>query len=133
MSRRTGGFTLIELLVAVLLVGISVAGVFGGLRVLGQTESRARDVALLQRLGGQRLAALESVEDVTTADDKGDFTDEGYPDITYTLAVEQESDEPNLQRVTVTVERGSVRQSLTQLIFVRPETSTAPAATGGTP
>ncbi len=129
-GRKTG-FTLVELLVAILLVGVCIAGAFGGLAALGKTDARAHDAALLQRLAAQKLAEIPLTGDPTAQGDKGDFSDQGLADITWTMTVEQEADDANLNRLTVTVERGEQSQSLTELVFVRPQTTTTTA--GATP
>jgi hypothetical protein len=118
--------------VAILLVGISMAGVFGGLRALGKADSYARDAELLSRLAAQKIAELESVGDPRVSDESGDFSEQGYPDITWTMTLEQEADETNLDRVSVTAERVGQSQTITTLIFSRPESTTA-ATAGATP
>lgn len=133
-SRRFAAFTLVELLVAILLVGICMAGVFGGLTVLAQSDARARDVVLLQRLAQQKISDVELVGDPSLAEESGDFSEQGYPDATWSMTYEQEGDLLTLQRVTVTVDRLNHSQSLTTLVYVRPESSTTGtnSTTGGT-
>lgn len=129
-SVRRFGFTLIEMMVATVLVGIGVASVFGGIRSLTKTDLKAREAALLQRLAVQKFNQLGNVANPDTEDNKGDFTDQGYADVSWTLTVEASGTE-NVEQVTVTATRGDEEQSLTGLVFVRPTTTTT-TATGAT-
>ena len=121
-------FTLVEMLVTILLVGIALAGVFGGLRALGAAETKARDADLAQRLAASKLAEFGPVQDPITAGDKGDFTDEGYPDVTWEASVESGSTE-NVDRVTITATKGNTEQSVTGLVYVKPAATTTTGAT----
>ncbi|MGC4044509.1 MAG: prepilin-type N-terminal cleavage/methylation domain-containing protein [Armatimonas sp.] len=131
MKRGAKGFTLIELLVAILLVGICIAGVFGGLTALGKADAAARDTVLVQRLAQKKLADVALTGDPSLMDEKGDFSEEGYPDATWSMTYEQESDLTTLQRVTVTAERQNQSQTLTTLVYVPPATSTTNGTTTG--
>ena len=119
-------FTLIEMLVTVVLVSVAIVGVLGGIRAISSSDLRAREAVLLQRLAVQKLNEMGAVTDPTTADNKGDFSDQGYPEATWTVEV-QPSGTEDLDVLTVTVTRGQATQTLTGQLFVRPTTGT----TGG--
>ena len=51
-------------------------------------RTRAADAELLQTLAMQKMNELGAVTDLNTADTKGDFTDEGHADVTWTMDVE---------------------------------------------
>lgn len=129
MDRQRRGFTLIEVLVTIVLVTLAVVGVLGGIRSLTVADVRAREADLLQRLASQKLNEMGSVTDPMTAETSGDFTDEGYGDVTWEMTVEP-SGTTDLEIVKVTATRGDKSQELTALIYVRPTTG---AAGGTTP
>lgn len=130
MAKEPAGFTLVEMLVTVVLVGLGLAAVFGGIGALSTAEARAREADLLQRLAASRWEEIGAVEDPATAADRGDFADEGYPDITWTRTVEN-SGIDNVDQVTVTAIRGEREQALVGLVYV--PASAAAAAGGATP
>ena len=112
-------FTLVEMLVTILLVGIALAGVFGGIGSLTKAEVKAREAYTLQRLCAQKLSEMGTDTDPRTAETSGDFAEEGYPDALWSLEVEP-SGSLNVDQVLVTVTRGDESQALTGLVFVRP-------------
>ena len=116
-----GACTRVEVLVTVLLVSTALVGVMTGMRALGTTEVRARDADRLQHLAAQKMNELGVVGDLNAAEDNGDFTEQGYPEISWTMDV-QPSGTENVDTVTVTVSQGDDEQSLTGLIYVRPVT-----------
>lgn len=122
MGRR--GFTLIELLVTIMLVAVALVGVMGGLRALGQAELKARKADLLQRLAAQKMEEIGVVIDPRSGENGGDFSEQGYPDITWTMDV-QPGTEADVDEVTVTATQGADSQSLTGLVFIRPVTGSA--------
>lgn len=122
MARRRAGFSLVEMLVTIVLVGLAMAGVFGGIRSLMAAEAKARDANLLQRLAADKLNEMGPVTDPRTADTSGDFTDSGYSDITWTMELETTST-LNVQQVTVTATRGNTSQTISSLVFLRPQTT----------
>jgi prepilin-type N-terminal cleavage/methylation domain-containing protein len=130
MAKRNA-FTLIEVLVTTILVSVAVVAVFGALRSLTRSEIRAREAELLQRLAVQKLSELGTVTDPKTSDNKGDFSEQGYADASWTLTIEPGS-LTDIEQATVTATRGDVEQTLVGLIFVRPTTITT-SATGATP
>lgn len=120
-SARRSGFTLIEMLVTVVLVSIAIVSVLGGIRAISAADLRAREADLLQRLAVLKLNEMGPVTDPQTADNKGDFTDQGYPDVSWTLEVVPSGTE-NLNELTVTTTRGVATQTLTGYLFIRPVT-----------
>lgn len=129
-NRRHGsrGFTLIEMLVAIVLVSIGVVAVFGGIRSMGAAQAKAQTADLLQRLAAQKLSEFESVTDPNSADSSGNFYDQGYPDVTWSMTLQQ-AEASNLDQITVTTTQGNISQSVNGLLFVRPTTATS--STGG--
>ncbi len=122
------GFTLIEVLVTVVLVSVAVVGVLGGIRSIQAAGARARSADLLQRLVAEKLGDMKLLADPSAGASAGDFADRGYPDITWTAAVEA-TGMTSLDKVTVTATQGGQEQALTTLIFVRPSGGTG----SGTP
>jgi type II secretory pathway pseudopilin PulG len=122
-TQRRGAFTLIEVLVTIVLVTLAVVGVFGGIRSLTKADIKAREADILQRLAAQKLAEMGTISDPNTAEPDGDFSDEGYPDVTWTMEVEP-SGTLNVSQIVLTATRGEETQSLTALVFVRPVTGT---------
>ncbi|GAB4459650.1 MAG: hypothetical protein OHK0029_22480 [Armatimonadaceae bacterium] len=129
-NRRgfAAGFTLIEVLVTIVLIVLALVGVLGGIRALNATDVKARDADLLQRLAQEKYNELTTVTDPRTTDDSGDFTEQGYPEITWTVEVEPSGAE-NVDQVTITTTRNDNNnsQTLTGLVFIPPAT-TAPTA-----
>lgn len=125
-NRRCSGFTLIEMLVTTILVAVAIVGVLGAIRAISVADLRARDADLLQRLAVLKLNEFGPVTDPQTADNKGDFTDQGYPDVQWNLEVLPSGTE-NLDELTITVTRGDASQKLTGLLFVRPTTGSTGA------
>ena len=126
------GFTLVEVLVALVLVAIALTGVMGGIRALGAADAKARGADLLQRLAAQKLSEMGAVTDPRTTEDSGDFTDQGYPDIEWTMTIEPSGAE-NVDRIAVTATRGNDEQTLMGLVFIRPITGGSGDAGGTTP
>lgn len=118
---RPQAFTLVEMLVTVVLVSIAIVSVLGGIRAISSADLRAREADLLQRLALHKLNEMGPVTDPQTAENKGDFTDQGYPDVTWTVDVLPSGTE-NLDELTVTATRGEASQVLTGYLFVRPVT-----------
>lgn len=125
-SARRSGFTLIEMLVTVMLVSVAIVGVLGGIRAISAADLRAREADLLQRLAVLKLNEMGAVTDPQTSENKGDFTDQGYTDVSWVVEVVP-SGTTNLDELTVTVTHGEATQALTGYLFVRPVTG----STGG--
>ncbi|WP_395146331.1 prepilin-type N-terminal cleavage/methylation domain-containing protein [Armatimonas sp.] len=128
MGKRA--FTLVEVLVTTALVGVALTGVLSALGRLSRTDSYARNAELLQRLAAQKLSALRVEGDLRTAETKGDFSAEGYPDAQWNLEL-QTTDDENVEEATITAVRGESEQALSELVFFRPETTTAGTGTSG--
>ncbi|MCC6445835.1 MAG: prepilin-type N-terminal cleavage/methylation domain-containing protein [Armatimonadetes bacterium] len=118
MGRR--GFTLIEVLVSVLLVSVALVGVMGGIRAISLADIKAQKADLLQKLAFQRMNELVVEAQTNAAEDSGDFTEQGYPDIAWTADIQPDSEVANVSYVTVTASQGEVSQSLSGLIYARP-------------
>ena len=121
-------FTLIEVLVTIVLVAVALTGVMGGIRALGAADVKARDADRLQRLAAQKMSELGSITDPRTTDASGDFSEQGFSDISWTIDV-QPSGAENVDLVTVTVTRGGDAQALTGLVYVRPVAAAGDAGT----
>lgn len=130
--RRCGAFTLVEMLVTIVIVAVAVVGVFRAIAVLTETDKRARDADLLQRLACQKMAEMGVVTDPRTAENSGDFADQGYEAITWTVEVEP-SGTLNVEQVTVTAQRDETSQQVIGLIFQRPLTSAGNPGSPGSP
>ena len=122
--RRHYGFTLIEILVTVVFVAIAITGVMGGMSALSKADSKALKAELLQRLASQKMKEIQSVTAVNTAPTSGDFSELGYPAVSWTLEVTS-SAVTNLYSASVTAVQGADSQSLTGLVYVQPTTVTA--------
>ncbi|MBC8138948.1 MAG: prepilin-type N-terminal cleavage/methylation domain-containing protein [Fibrella sp.] len=134
--HSSGGFTLIEVLVVIVLVSLSLVAIMNALRAMGATDARVRDAELLQRLAALKMAEIGTVSDPRTMDDSGDFGEQGYPEVAWTMTTEPSGAE-NVDQVTITAERDNAEQSLVGLVFIRPVTTGAaptgaPAAAGAT-
>lgn len=125
-----GAFTLIEMLVTIFLVGIGIAAVFGGLGAMAKAEARARDADLVQSLAQLKWDEFISVSDPSVAEDKGDFADQGYADVTWELTLANAT-LTDVQELTLVARRGDVEQTLVGLRFVPPTASTGTATAGG--
>lgn len=122
MAKRKKGFTLVELIVTIFIVSVALVGVMGGIRSLGVADVKAHEAELLQRLAAQEMANLRNVVDPNTAEASGDFSEQGYPDITFQVSV-QPSGTDNVDEVKVTATHNNDAQSLTEFIFVPPATT----------
>jgi Tfp pilus assembly protein PilV len=120
-SARVASFTLVEVMVATMLVAVAVMGVFGGIKALGAADARARSADLLQGLAAEKLNDVKILSDPGADGNQGDFSDRGYPGVTWTVDA-QPSGATNVDQVTVTASQGRESQSLTTLTFVRPLT-----------
>ena len=105
-----------------------MVAVFGGIGALNQAQARARDADLLQSLAMQKLNEIGPVSSPDTVESDGDFTDQGYPEVTWSIDV-QPSGAENVDTVTVTATRGDQEQSLTGMVFVPPLTTTGTGMT----
>jgi Tfp pilus assembly protein PilV len=117
---------MIEVIVTIMLVSIAIVGVLGGIRSLGAADLKAHSADLLQRLASQKMNDLKILSDPSDAGGAGDFTDRGYPGITWKVDVESTSI-ANVEQVTVTTDQEKEEQSLTTMVYVRPATGTVTA------
>jgi type II secretory pathway pseudopilin PulG len=118
-------------MVAGLLVAIALVGAMGGIRAISRAESRARDAELLQRLAQEKIEDLKLLSDPSQAGAQGDFSDRGYPDVTWDANVMNTSI-TNVDQVTITAKRGDEAQSLTTQIYVPPVSTTSSSTTAST-
>jgi prepilin-type N-terminal cleavage/methylation domain-containing protein len=124
------GFTLIEVLVTIVLVTVAIVGVLGGIRSVKAADVKAQTADLLQRLATEKITDLRLLQDPSTGGTTGDFTDRGYPDITWSLE-ETNTSVTNLNQVTLTVTQGTESQSITTLVYIAPQTTTTTTTTAG--
>jgi hypothetical protein len=107
------------MLVTIVVVAVAVVAVFRAIASLTETDIKAREADLLQRLACQKMGEMGVVTDPRTAENSGDFADQGYDTISWTVEVEP-SGTLNVEQVTVTAERGEASQRITGLVFQRP-------------
>lgn len=132
-GRRNRAFSLVEAIAAAALVGIGVTGVLTGIRSILATESRARTTDLLQRLAVEKLEEFGSVVDPQTAENEGDFTEQGYPEIQWSLTVET-TDDASVSSITVDASKADNFQTVTGWVYSGSGTdTTSPTPAGGTP
>jgi prepilin-type N-terminal cleavage/methylation domain-containing protein len=127
---RRRGFTLIEMLVTIVLITVGIVGVFGAIRAMAAADSKARTVDLLQSLAEFEMNQVGPVTDPTQIATSGDFTQQGYPLVTYTVTVETE-DATNLDKITVTTSEGKEQATLVSLLYVPPTTAGTTNTPGG--
>jgi prepilin-type N-terminal cleavage/methylation domain-containing protein len=116
-------FTLLEVLVATALAGVTLVAVEGAIHSISKAQVKAESIELLQRLAADKLSEYGGVVVTGTTGDNGDFTDRGYPKITWALELESASAD-YVDLATVTVTNDKEKQSLSELIFVRPASTT---------
>jgi prepilin-type N-terminal cleavage/methylation domain-containing protein len=134
LARERGGgrgrnaFTLVEVLVTVALVSVALVGVMGGIASLTKADIRAQDAVLLQQLANQKLHEIAQTTDPRTAETTGDFTEQGYPSITWEQTLEPSSTE-NVDVLSVTTTKNNKTnngneqtQTLAELVYVPPVT-----------
>jgi len=132
-GRHNRAFSLVEAIAAAALVGIGVTGVLTGIRSILATESRARTTDLLQRLAVEKLEEFGTVVDPQTAENEGDFTEQGYPEVQWNLTIET-TDDASVSSITVDAVKGDNSQSVTGWVYSGSETgTTTPSPAGGTP
>ncbi len=132
-ARKRQGFTLVEALVAVAILGGGIALVMGGFAAVARAEFRAREVEQMHRLAVDKYEELRAITDTFVDEESGDFSDRGFPDYTWSSAVEP-TGITDLDSVTVTVQRtggdsSSPTAEISGLVFDAPE----PVATGAAP
>jgi len=127
MQRVTNrsGFTLIEVLVAIVLLGVGVAGVHIGLSAVARNTARLEESARANRLGARKLDELIANGEAATGNASGDFSEEGAPNISWSLSSEPTGVE-NLNAIVLTVQtpqdtQDSAKQ-LRTLLYLPPVT-----------
>lgn len=125
--RRRQGFTLLECLVAVVVVGAGIAVALAGVSASLRAEVHAQNASRAARLLDEMMGRIEGGE-VQAQEATGDFTQQGAPDVTWTIAVNQ-TDQPNLIELVLTAswtERGDpVQESVTRWIYQAPPPDTS--------
>lgn len=111
---------------AIVLLAIGVVGVFGGIAALTRAQVKAERADLLQRLAVQKLDEMVAVTDPRTSDTEGDFTDQGHPEVTWSLGLEPSGAE-NVDRATITAAVDQDEQTVVGLLYIPPITGGAGA------
>lgn len=111
-------------MVTVVLVAVALVGALGGIRAIKDADAKAQTADLLERLATEKVSDLKLLQDPSTNGSQGDFTDRGYPDITWSLQ-EDTSAITNMVQVTLTVTRGRDAQVLTTLLYIPSQSGTA--------
>jgi prepilin-type N-terminal cleavage/methylation domain-containing protein len=123
------GFTLIEVLVATILLGVGIVGSLLAMRSVAKAQAAAQTADLLQRLAAEKLEDIKYLADPTQNGTSGDFSDRGYPEITWSLD-DEASGVTNVDEDTVTVTSGKQSQSLETMIYLS-QTATSTSNTTG--
>jgi prepilin-type N-terminal cleavage/methylation domain-containing protein len=131
VRNASRGFTLMEVLVTLVLVSLALVGALGGIRAIKDADAKAQTADLLQRLAAEKINDLKLLQDPSTDGTDGDFSDRGYPDITWNLQ-ETAAAVTNMVQITLTVTRGKDTQALTTLLYVVPQTGTTTSTTSAT-
>ena len=120
--RARAGVTWVEVVVAVTLCGAGLAVVSTGLAAAVRAEGYAADHSRAARLLDLVLARIDA-QVLDLADQDGDFTEEGAPEVRWEIETGTTTIE-NLQELTVTVrwdEPGGEREvSVVRQVFVDP-------------
>lgn len=88
-AHRQSGFTLAEVAVTIMIVGIGLILVLQGLNTAKLTAAQTRNVKLSRELAMLTLGQVESglFQDEIENGLSGSYADEGYPEVTYDVAV----------------------------------------------
>jgi len=114
---------MIEVLVTCVLVTVAIAGVMGGVRSVEAAQAKAITADRLMRLASEKLEDAKILADPGDGGTSGDFSDRGYPDITWSLN-EVSTSITNLDEVTITVTDGKESQSLDTMLYIVPAAGT---------
>jgi len=125
--RRDSGFTLVEVLVTIVLVSVAIVGTMGALRSIQRGNASANTADLLQNLAQQKLNDLSTSATPAGNGSAGNFSDRGYPNITWSLE-DNATSVTNLNLDTVTVTSGKDSESISTEIDVVPQTTSSTAA-----
>jgi prepilin-type N-terminal cleavage/methylation domain-containing protein len=133
--RAQVGFTLVEVLVSIILLSVGVVASMKAMESVDRAEARVSSTDLLERLAAEKVKEVGMTSDPTTYSPSGDFTDQGYSDVAYTVQVEQTSIS-FVDQVVVTASKGSTTQEMTSLIYLsaqaEEEASDSTASTSST-
>ena len=130
-KTKNRGFTMIEVLVTTVLVGVAVVGVMGGIRSVMVTQAKAQTADRLVQLAAEKMEDVKILADPEDGGTSGDFSDRGYPNITWALT-ETTTSITNLDEVTVTVTDGKESQALDTLLYIAPAAGTTSVTGNGT-
>ncbi|CAN5578900.1 N/A [soil metagenome] len=128
MRQGRRGFTLIEALVAAVLLAVGVSAVMVALGRQVRTEANVRRREVLSGLAQAKLDEL-SATSTTQTDSDGDFSDEGYPDVTWKSTTE-DTGVADLQALTLSLtDKGASAAAIkaTTLIYTQPTSTTTEA------
>jgi prepilin-type N-terminal cleavage/methylation domain-containing protein len=132
IRRSKSGFTIVEVLVTSVLVAVAVVATMGGIQSIMRAQTKAQTADLLQRLAAEKLDDSRYLSSPDANGTSGDFSDRGYPGITWSMQV-QAAGIANLDQVTVTASQGNDSQQLTTMMYIPPATTaTGASGTGGT-
>ncbi len=115
-----GGFTLIELLMSILVLLIGVIGIIAFLVKLNAMSGALEQHHVLSFLIEKKIEGTKQTRSYLS--DSGNFSEEGYPDITYQLGLSSVQDLEGLLRLELYVqweERGE-QKSDRVLTYVNP-------------
>lgn len=129
-SSKIKAFTIIEVLVATTLIGITLVVVMGVIRSVANADKKAASMETMQRLAAEKLDEYGVAVDSGTNGDNGDFTDKGYPNIKWMIDLTTTSDQ-YVDQATITVTSGSDTLTMSQLLFVRPASTTSTSSSTG--
>ena len=126
MSRRPAkaGFSLVEALVAVILAGGGIAALVTALGSTERAEARTLSAEKMLRFAEQKLQESIATKDFNSQ--SGDFTDQGAPDLDWTLSQETTSVD-DLEYITVTVSKadGTGSSQSARTLFYQTQTASA--------
>jgi type II secretory pathway pseudopilin PulG len=114
---------MIEVLVTTVLVAVAIVGVMGGIRSVEATQAKANTADLLMRLAAEKLDDSKILADPADGGSSGDFSDRGYPNITWALT-ETSTSVTSLDEIVVTVTDGKESQSLDTMLYIVPAAGT---------
>ena len=124
MVRTTQrGFSMVEAMVAVALLAVGITACLGALGAMTKGEARAQESERLQLLAHRKLDELIATHAAETGSVSGDFTDNGFPAITWSAETETSGVE-NLDALHLTItEPNKPDLVLTHVVFHKPTTA----------
>lgn len=135
MIRRQKGVTLLEVLLAAVIVGTGIAAALSAISTSIRADRHADALDRAARLIDLELGRIEGGF-LPVASAAGDFTQDGEPEVSYTVGV-ADTLVANLEQVTITVNwtegNTPMSQSVVRLLYQDPQatTNTAGAGAGG--